>query len=92
MKNNTPMGRLSLGMLPTTPIPFSDPQFGWVAWTRVIAYGGIAAMTFGKARKVSYFALGAAGLCLATSLSSEAMGKIDELSPPQPKEINDAGT
>ena len=76
--------QFSLGLVPITPVPFTDSRTAAVAWVRLGLYGGIAAMTWGKSRTVSYVALGALGLSLVTSLGADAVASLPApASPPE---------
>lgn len=64
------MGNVALALLPTTPVSFTtDPL---LAWGRLFAYGLISYAAWKKFRTASYVALGSAGVCVMTSLSSTA--------------------
>jgi hypothetical protein len=67
------MGQLSLAMLPTTGVSFRDEPL--YAWGRLAVYGAVAAVAWKKSKTVSYVALGALGIGLATSLSKDAQKK-----------------
>ena len=66
--------KLALGLIPFTPVQFTGPD-ALLAWGRLAGYGLLAYLTYNKMRPLSYIALGAAGVSLATSLSAKAWGK-----------------
>ena len=66
--------KLALGLIPFTPVQFSGPD-ALLAWGRLAGYGLLAYMTYNKMRPLSYAAMGAMGVSLATSLSAKAWGK-----------------
>lgn len=67
--SNSPAGsRLALALLPVTPVPLTE----WQSWVRLGLYGTAAYLTWPKAKTLSYIAMGAAGLSLATSLASQS--------------------
>jgi hypothetical protein len=61
--------KLAAGILPFSPVQFSGPD-ALIAWGRLIGYSVIAFYSYNKMRPLSYAAMGAAGLSLATSLSA----------------------
>ena len=63
--------KVLLSIVPLTPTPITGPD-AWIGWGRIVTYGTLAAMTHNKARKLSYFLMGATTLSLVTSLAGEA--------------------
>lgn len=61
--------KLAVGLLPFSPVQFSGPD-ALIAWGRLIGYSVLAYYTFNRMRPLSYAAMGAAGVSLATSLSA----------------------
>jgi hypothetical protein len=61
--------KLAIGLMPFSPVKFSGPD-ALIAWGRLIGYSMLAYYTFNKMRPISYAFMGAAGVSLATSLSS----------------------
>jgi hypothetical protein len=66
--------KIPMGMLPFTPVSFVGTE-SYIAWGRLLAYGLVGYLTWAKHRNLSYIAFGAAGLSVATSISSTAWGK-----------------
>jgi len=66
--------KLMLGLIPFTPVQFSGSD-SLIAWGRLAGYGLLAYATYNKMRPLSYAAIGAMGVSLATSLSAKAWGK-----------------
>lgn len=62
-------GKLALGFFPLTPVPFNGPD-KLIAWGRLACYSMLAYYTFNKMKPVSYGFMTAAGLSLATSITS----------------------
>jgi len=71
---STNLEKLALGLFPFTPVQFSGSD-SLIAWGRLAGYGLLAYLTYNKMRPLSYIAIGAAGVSLATSLSAKAWGK-----------------
>jgi hypothetical protein len=67
-------GRIVLGFLPFTPVAFVGED-AWIAYARVGLYGFLAYKSFNKVRPISYGLMAAAGVSIATSLTSGAWGK-----------------
>lgn len=71
---NAPKGfsKVTLGLLPFSPAPLTGND-AWIGYTRLALYtlGGSYALSK-KRKTLGYAMLGAAGLSLATSLSSKA--------------------
>lgn len=70
------MQKVIVGLLPFTPVPFSGKDMP-LAVGRILLYGGVAYLLWGKEkealnRKISYAAIVAAGLSIATSISASA--------------------
>jgi hypothetical protein len=65
------VGRIALGFVPFTPVEFFGKE-AWIAWTRLGVYSLLAYATYNKIRPVSYAAMGAIGVSLATSLMGKA--------------------
>lgn len=61
--------KLSVGLLPFSPVEFTGPD-ALIAWGRLIGYSLLAYYTYNRMKPVSYAAMGAAGLSLATSLTA----------------------
>jgi len=68
------MGRIALGFLPFTPVAFVGED-AWIAYARVGLYGFLAFKTFNNTRPISYGLMAAAGISVATSLTSGAWKK-----------------
>jgi hypothetical protein len=69
-------GKVALGLLPITHVSFeSDPL---LAWGRIALYATAGYLLWGKVKPASYGAIGAAGLCLLTSLSQPITKVIDD--------------
>lgn len=66
--------KLVLGLIPFTPVQFSGSD-SLIAWGRLAGYGLLAYYTYNKMRPVSYAAMGAFTVSLATSLLGKAWGK-----------------
>jgi hypothetical protein len=66
--------KLAVGLLPFSPVKFSGPD-ALIAWGRLVSYSLLAYYTYNKMRPVSYAAMGAAGVSLATSLSATLWAK-----------------
>jgi hypothetical protein len=64
-------GQFGLKLVPFVPVSFSTDAP--MAWGRLIIYGAAAALTYEKARKLSYGFMAAAGVSLATSLGIGAV-------------------
>ena len=64
-----PASKILVSLIPVTPVAFSGEDAVY-AWLRLIGYSAAAYFTFSKARKLSYIAMTAAGLSLATSLGA----------------------
>lgn len=71
---STPSNNLGLALVPFTPVPFTG-RSALYSWGRLIAYGGLAALTYKKNRKLSYLFGAAAGVSLLTSLASNSWEK-----------------
>jgi len=64
--------KMSLALLPITPVPFTGSGAIY-AWSRLIIYGGIAAYALSKKKKTLAIVFGsAAGLSVVTSLTAKA--------------------
>lgn len=72
--NSKTMNNLILGFIPFTPVQLSGPD-ALIGWGRIAAYSLLAYATFNKMRPVSYIAMGAAGVSLATSLTAKMWSK-----------------
>lgn len=70
--NNTK--NIGLALVPFTPVPFTGKD-ALYSWGRLIAYGGLAALTYKKSKNLSYLFGAAAGVSLLTSLSANSWGK-----------------
>jgi len=70
----TDFNHILLGIVPFTPVQFSGSD-ALLAWGRLIGFSAIAYLTFNKMRPLSYAAMGAAGVSLATSLTAKLWGK-----------------
>lgn len=57
--------RLAVSLIPFTPVPWADP----LAWVRLGVYGSIAVMTYNRIKPISYIAMGAGAVAVATSLA-----------------------
>jgi len=68
------IGRIALGLLPFTPVPFKGPDM-LIAWGRLAGYSILTYATYNKMRPLSYAFMGAAGVSLATSLMSGIWSK-----------------
>ena len=68
------VGRIVLGFVPFTPVEFFGKD-AWIAWTRVAGFSLLAYLTYNKMRPLSYGAMGAVGVSLATSLMGKAWHK-----------------
>lgn len=63
--------KIGIALVPFTPVDFqADPL---LAWGRLALYGTAAYLLWGKSKPLSYAALAAGGVSLATSLSAKAM-------------------
>jgi hypothetical protein len=63
--------KLLLSIVPLTPAPITGPD-AWIGWVRLITYGGLSAMSFNRARRLSYVFMAATGVSLMTSMAGEA--------------------
>lgn len=66
--------KIVLGLIPFTPVQFAGPD-ALIAWGRLAGYGLLAYYTYNKIRPVSYAAMGAFTISLATSLLGKAWSK-----------------
>jgi len=66
--------KLVLGLIPFTPVQFSGSD-SLIAWGRLAGYGILAYYTYNKIRPLSYAAMGAFTVSLATSLLGKAWSK-----------------
>lgn len=71
LQNVPTANKVLLSIVPLTPAPITGVD-AWIGWGRLLAYGGLAAATHKKARKLSYGLMVATGLSLVTSLAGEA--------------------
>jgi hypothetical protein len=74
VKTKIDLEKFMLGMVPFTPVQFKGPD-AYLAWVRLAGYGLLAYATYNKMRPLSYIALGAAGVSLATSLTAKMWAK-----------------
>jgi len=70
----TNLEKLAIGLIPFSPVQFSGSD-SLIAWGRLAGYSLLAYMTYNKMRPLSYIAMGAAGVSLATSLSAKMWSK-----------------
>lgn len=63
-------GKIAFKFLPTTPVGFTGEDAVY-AWLRLALYGSVAYLSWGKARSLSYIAMGAAGVSAAVSFSTK---------------------
>ena len=63
--------KVLLSIVPLTPAPITGPD-AWIGWSRLVAYGSLAALSFNKTRKMSYVFMAATGVSLMTSMAGEA--------------------
>ena len=68
------INRFVLGLFPFTPVPFAGADT-LLAAGRIAGYSLLAYATYNKMRPASYIFMGAAGVSLATSLTSGLWGK-----------------
>lgn len=73
-KSKVDLEHFMLGLVPFTPVQFKGPD-AMIAWVRLAGYGLLAYATYNKMRPLSYIALGAAGVSLATSLTAKMWAK-----------------
>jgi len=66
--------KLFLGLLPFTPVMFTGSD-SLLAWGRLAGYSLLAYWTYNRMRPLSYVMMGAAGISLATSLTSKMWSK-----------------
>ena len=66
--------KLVIGLIPFSPVQFSGSD-SLIAWGRLAGYGLLAYLTYNKMRPLSYVAMGAAGVSLATSLTAKMWAK-----------------
>jgi len=69
------MKKIALGFFPLTPVSFTHDQ-AWLAWARLVGFSAVAYLAFGKARKISYAAMGCAGTSLVTSILADYNKKV----------------
>jgi hypothetical protein len=67
--------KLAVGLIPFSPVEFTGPD-AIIAWGRLIGFSLLAYYTFNKMRPLSYAAMGAAGVSLATSLTATWFKKV----------------
>lgn len=70
-EGKNPLHKALLSLVPVSPAPLSGKE-GIYGWGRLALYGTIAAATFAKHKRISYVAMGAAGISLASSLAAHA--------------------
>jgi len=63
--------KIGLALFPLSPVKFSGDE-AVLAWGRILLYGGIAYLAWGKSKFIAYSAAGAAGACAISSLTATA--------------------
>lgn len=65
------MKKLGLALFPLAPVKFSGDEM-LLAWGRILLYGGVAYLAWGKSKMIAYTAAGAAGACAISSITATA--------------------